>query len=313
MALERRRTVAKRDRLRQLRAFCAAARLGSFARAAEVLGLAPAAVSLQVRELEYELEARLFERGGGGAALSAAGERFHALAGPLVDRLEGLLEGFAERVEGEVTGRVDVAASVAGAAIVLPGYVRRLRERHPGVRVRVRNGALGEGLALLRAGAVECALGAREPLEDVRLAYHETHRYDIVLITSRDHPLAGRETVTAREVAEWPSIVPPPGAYSAQFGESAARELGVDVKAVVEVGGWGVIKRYVERGIGVCVVPSICLHETDQVSVIGLKRYFRPRSFGVYTRRGQALTTPARALLELLVPGLAASHPRARR
>ena len=310
MALDRRRIVHKRDRFRQLRAFCTSARLGSIARAAEELGMRPAAVSLQVRELEHELDARLFERGG-GVKLTAAGARFHALAGPLVEKIARLFEDFAARIERDVTGRLDVAASLAGAAIVLPPYVRRLRERHPGVRLRVRNRALGEGLALLRAGEVECVLGAREPLEDDRLEYDETHSYDIVLITSRDHALAGRDTVTPEEAARWPAIVPPAGSYTRQFGESAARELGVDVKAVVEVGGWGVIKRYVERGIGISVVPSICLHETDQLSVIPLGRHFRSRSFGVYTRRGQALMAPARALLGLLVPGFAQSRGRA--
>ena len=89
---------------------------------------------------------------------------------------------------------------------------------------------------------------------------------------------------------------------SRQFGATAAREFGVDVKAVLEVGGWGVIKRYVERGIGICVVPSICLHETDAVVVIRFEGHFRARSFGVYTRRGKALSAPARALLGLLIP-----------
>ena len=98
---------------------------------------------------------------------------------------------------------------------------------------------------------------------------------------------------------------PPAGSYSRQFGETAAREFGVDVQAVLEVGGWGVIKRYVERGIGICVVPSICLHETDDVSVIRLEGRFRARSFGVYTRRGKALSAPARALVGLLIPGIA--------
>ena len=64
---------------------------------------------------------------------------------------------------------------------------------------------------------------------------------------------------------------------------------------------WAVIKRYVERGIGICVVPSICLHPTDQVSVIALNNYFHKRSFGVYTRRGKVLTAPARRLLGMLI------------
>ncbi len=277
------------------------------ARAAEHLGLSPPAVALAVRELEQELDAVLFDRGGGGVTLTAAGERLHALAGPLVDAMDALLEDFAEHVEDDVTGRVELGASVAGAAFVLPRYVKRLRERYPGVRLRVRNSTLGEGLALLSAGEVEFVLGAREPLEGCALAYHEMLRYDIVLITSRNHPLAGRETVTPEEAAEWPAIVPAAGTYSRQFGESAARGFGVDVNAVLEVGGWGVIKRYVERGIGICVVPSICLHETDDVSVIRLEAHFQARSFGVYARRGKALSAPARALLGLLLPGSAQS------
>ena len=63
------------------------------------------------------------------------------------------------------------------------------------------------------------------------------------------------------------------GSHSRQLGETAAREFGIDVNAVVEVGGWGVIRRYVERGIGICVVPSVCLHETDEVSVIALRQH----------------------------------------
>ena len=236
-----------------------------------------------------------------------AGERFHGLADPLLDAMGALLEDFVDLVEDDVTGRVDIGASVAGAAIVLPRYVKRLRERYPGVRLRVRNSTLGEALAALDAGEVEFLLGAREPLEGHALEYHEMLRYDIVLITSRTHPLAGRATVTPQEAAKWPAIVPPAGSYSRQFGQSAAREFGVDVKAVLEVGGWGVIKRYVERGIGICVVPSICLHETDDVTVIRLEEHFGPRSFGVYTRRGKMLAAPARALIELLIPGIAPS------
>ena len=155
---------------------------------------------------------------------------------------------------------------------------------------------------ILSAGELDIVLGAREPLEGCALEYHEMLRYDIVLITSPDHPLAGRETVIPKEAAEWPAIVPPAGSYSRQFGETAAREFGIDVKAMLEVGGWGVIKRYVERGIGICVVPSICMHETDEVAVIRFEGHFRARSFGVYTRRGKALSAPARALLGLLIP-----------
>ena len=305
MASDRTRIAHKRDRLRQLRAFCHAARLGSLSKAGEHLGMSQAAVSLQVRELEHELEAVLFDRAGPGVRLTGAGEQFFAHAGPLVEGMEGLLKDFAEQLESNVSGRLELAASAAGAAIVLPPYVRRYRERYPDVRVWVRNCTLREGLELLRDRSVELLLGPSEPLEGYAVEYREMLTYDIVLITSRDHPLAGRETVTPQEAAKWPVVVPPAGSYSLQFGETAASRFGVEGKSFLEVGGWGVIKRYVERGIGICLAPSISIHPTDQLSVIPLKEYFPARSFGVYTVRGRALTAPAQRLLGLLIPGLA--------
>ena len=87
MAVDRQRIYHKRDRLRQLRVFCHAARMESISRAAERLGLSQPAVSLQVRELEHEVEAMLFDRSGPRIALTSAGERLFRLANPMVEAM----------------------------------------------------------------------------------------------------------------------------------------------------------------------------------------------------------------------------------
>ena len=302
MARDRQRLNSKRDRFRQLRAFCHAARLRSISQAAQYLDMTPAAVSIQVRELEYELEAAVFERTGSRISLTVAGETFYGLAMPLVQGVEGLAENFIERIDDDISGRLDVAASVAGATIVLPPYVKRLRDLYPRVRLWVRNCPLDEGLKLLLADEVEFVLGGQHSSAPEAVEYREILSYDIVLITSLDHALAGREAVTPEDAAKWPAIVPPTGTSSLRFGNAMARQFGVDINALMEVGGWGVIKRYVERGFGVSVVPSICLHETDRLSVIPLKEYFATQSYGAFTRRGKFLTPLARRLLDLMMP-----------
>ena len=301
MAVDRLRLYRKRDRLRQLRAFCLSADLKSFTRAGERLGLDQPAVSLRVRELEHELGATLFERGGAGITLTAAGECLYEIAEPLVRGLEGLPADLMERIETFEPRRLNIAASVAGAAIVLPKYIKRLRDTCPELRVRVRMCQLSEGLDLLLGDSVEFVLGAQDanPVEDA-VAFRHLLRYDIVLITSRNHPLAGRTSVSPEEAAGWPVIVPPAGAYSVQFGETVAERFGIDHNAAITVGGWGVIKRYVESGLGIAIVPSIAIHETDRVSVIPLSEYFPARNFGVYTKRGRQLTPTARRLLGLM-------------
>lgn len=302
MAVNRQRTYHKRDRLRQLRAFCHAARLGSITQAAVHLGLSQPAVSLHVRELENELEAILFDRGGSGISLTSAGETLFELSKSLVQGMDALSVNFMERIDDSVSGRLRLAASVAGASFVLPKYIKQFRDQYPQIRLRVRNCLLSEGVKLLLDDEVEFVLGVEEPYPEDNLEYRKLLSYDIVLITSLDHPLAGRETVSPEEASAWPAIVPPTGTYSRQFGETAAQRFGIDIKAVIEVGGWGVIKRFVEQGLGISVVPSITIHENDHVSVISLKDYFPPRSFGVFTRRGKFLTPPARRLLRLMVP-----------
>ena len=89
MAADRRQLYRKRDRLRQLQAFCYAVKFGSMTRAADELLITQPAVSLHIRELEHELQAVLFERKGRRIELSPAGERFHELAAPLVEGMGG--------------------------------------------------------------------------------------------------------------------------------------------------------------------------------------------------------------------------------
>ena len=302
MAIGRTRVYHKRDRLRQLRAFCNAARLGSITKAAVHLGLSQPAVSLHVRELENELEAVLFDRGGSGIRLTSAGETLYELARPLVKGMDSLSVNFMERIDDTVAGRLQLAASPVGAAFVLPPYVKRFRDRYPEVRLRVRNCRLSEGVKLLLEDEVEFMLGVKDPYPEDTLEYRQFLPYDIVLITAPEHPLAGRDSVSPEEASAWPAIVPAAGTYSRQSGETAAQQFGVDVKAVISVGGWGVIKRFVEAGLGISVVPSIAVSETDRLSIISLKEHFPTRSYGVFTRRGRFLTPPARRLLRLMIP-----------
>ena len=304
MAVDRKRIYHKRDRLRQLRAFCHVARLSSITQAADRLGVAHSSVSIQVRELENELETMLFNRAvrGGRIELTHAGKRLLELAEPLVQGMDELSGALLEESDGGTPGCVQLAASAVAAGCILPPYVARFRDSCPGVRVEVMNCLLHEGLNLLLDNKVEFVFGPQDRHSHRTLEFDHILSYDIVLITSEDHPLANRTTVSPEEAGAYPAIVPVAGSYSRQFGETAAQQYGVEVNAVIEVGGWGVIKRYVERGLGISVVPSISILATDRVAVIPLTEYFPTRSFGVYTRRGKYLTPPALRLLRLMIP-----------
>ena len=299
----------KRDRLRQFRAYCEALRRGSLSRAAEHLGLTQPAVSLNVRDLEQELGEPLLVRTTAGVEPTPAGERLYALAEPLVRDADSLLTDFARHLDVAPPDGVRIASSTAGAAFVLPAYLKRFRDAHPDIAVRLDTARVREGFRLLLDDKVDLVVGPRERYTDETVVYHELCTYRVVLICAPDHPLAGRASVTPREAAAYPAVVPPEGTYSRQFGETAAEALGIAINAVIEVGGWGVLKRYVESGFGLSVVPSLVLSGIDRLSVVAFEWDDPLRSFGVYVRSDRHLTPAARRLLELLIPNVSVHPP----
>ena len=291
MATGRRRFHHKRDRLKQFRVFCRVARLGSITRAAEELDLGQPTVSQQVRALEAELGIRLFERNGPHIALAAAGRSLYRVAMPLVEGMDTLHDAFAER-RSRVSGILRVVAGQSSAAFMLPRFIHRFRARHPGVRFRILRNLMGEAPRLLRAREVDVFFSG----EKTNLA--DTDRYlvtsfDFVLITPPDHPLAGREAVDLEEVSPYPAIVPAAGTPSRKIGELTARRLGIEINVAVEAYGWGAIKRYVEAGVGVSIVPDFCLVEQDRVSVIPLPGHFRERGYWMYAHTDRSRWSPA--------------------
>lgn len=303
MAVDRKRIYHKRDRLRQLRAFCHASRLRSITGAAGHLNITPSAVSVQVRELEHELEAVLFERSGPRIALSSAGERLFDIAWPLVQAMDRVPDLCGKELGESISDELRIAGGPGAVGFVLPPYIKRFRDENPNVRLNVSISRVGDALRLLSANEVDLALGA-EQFGSEDCIYYPAFSYKLVLITPLDHPLAGRGSVVLHEAARYPLVASHIGTYARQTAEAMAREHGVKLDASVESRGWGVLKAYVKVGLGVSVVPDICVAERDRLSVIPLRDYSEPQSFGFFARPGRRLPLAAERLIETVDPSL---------
>ena len=301
-ALNKRLRDDKRDRLKQLRAFCHTARLGSITRAAERVYSSQPSVSLQVRALEEDLDVALFERSGPRIALTLAGRKLYALATPLVEDIDRLPDTFAEQYEG-ISGALRVAAGETAAAFVLPRYLKQFREQHPEVRANVKTGTGRQCLSWLRAYEVDLVFAAMD-LQPADVEFHPILSSNYLLITSEDHPLSGRESVTPEEVCAYPLVAHTDGTYIRQLGDMFLRQQGIAADIVVAVDGWEVIKEYVEAGLGIAVVPDLCVADRDRVSSIPFRDYLPPRRYGAITRRDRILPLAVRRFVKTMDPSL---------
>jgi len=297
-----RRLYYKGNRLKQLRAFTYAAKLGTMSRAAEVLFLSQPSVSLALAALERELGLRLFERTGRRLELTREGALLRDLAQPLVDGFEQLEDDLRGKLQGLETGELRIAAGASTIQYLLPPLIQRFRARHPDVHLALRNVTGQDGLALLRSDAVDFAVGSMLDVP-TDISYLPVYHFDPMLITPLDHPLADRERIELEDLSPYGLILPPKRLTTFRLVDLIFHERKVPYRVAIEVGGWELIKQYVAMGLGISIVTGICLAPTDRLAVHNMREYFPRRSYGVVMRKGKRLTVAARAFVELIKPG----------
>ena len=289
----------KGNQLKQLRAFCAVAKSGKMTDAAEELYLSQPAISLQVRALERELDTVLFERHGPRINLTREGQELHEMARPLVESLETLNARFNRRMKGDLdSGQVVIAAGESTIIYLLPRLVQHFRERYPNIHVQLKNVTGRDGLAMIRDDEVDLAIGSMLDVPS-DIAYQPIYSYAPALIMPLGHDLAGNDDIKIEDISPYGLILPPRRLTTWRMVDRVFQQHQVTFNVTLEVGGWEVIKRYVELDFGVSIVTGICLRGDDRLVAKNMSNYFPRRSYGTVMRRGKFLSPQARAFIEV--------------
>ena len=288
----------RRDRLKQLRAFCHAARLGSITKAAERIFSSQPSISLHIRSLEEDLGVTLFVRSGPRITLTAAGRSLYERALPLVEDLDRFPDTFAEQFRG-IAEPLRIAAGETAASYLLPRYFEAFKERHADIEISVRVGGGSQCLSWLRGYEADIAITAMD-VEPPDLEFHLLITTVYELITPEGHPLAGLARAGPREVGGYQQVAPTRHSYIRNFGEMYLRQHGVAADVVVDVDGWETIKDYVETGLGIAIVPTLCLTERDRVCRVPFEGSLPPRRYGCVTRRERIAPLAVQRFMEVV-------------
>lgn len=290
----------KQNRCQQLRGFCYAASMGSISKAAKRIGLSQPAVSQQIRSLENEMSVSLFVRHGAVIHLTPDGELLLKMVKPLVEKLEHLDKEFRHQRSAVEEGYVEVAAGGSTILYVLPKFVEQFRCVQPKIEVRLHNVTGLEGLAQLRTGLVDFAVGPMLEVPD-DIEFHPMQSYDPVIITRIGHPLSAAKKLTLEDIARYPLILPPRNLSTWRVVDGTFRKRGLAYQVAMEVGGWEVIKKYVELGLGISIISSVGICGDEKLAVIPAGNFFPKRVYGVVQRKGSILSPQAQRFVGLLL------------
>lgn len=291
----------KQNRLKQLRAFCYTAQVGSISGAAEKLFLSQPSVSLQIQALEREMASTLFERNGPRLKLTPEGEILLGLARPLVQGIDTLTESFQAHCGKLEAGELNIAAGESTILYILPDAMKRFANDYPGISLKLHNVTGKDGLRMLRADEVDFAVGSMLDIP-VDITYHPVFTHYPTLITPLGHPLLGYDKVGLEDISRFGLILTPRHLSTWRIVDLIFSQNNLSYKIAMETGGWEVIKKYVELGLGISIVTDVCLTEQDRLGKIPLGHYFPKRSYGIVMRKGKVLSPQAKRFIDMLDP-----------
>src|SRR5262245_23103616 len=239
--------------LHQLEVFIAVARHGGFTRAAERLYVSQPGLTLLIRQLEEQLQVRLFDRTTRRVELTEAGLELL----PVAERIFSELELTAKNLRDLASvrrGRVVVAALPSMSATLLPQAIAVFKARYPDVQVLLKDGVAAEVIEMVRLGQADLGVGSFSGMgPDLKLTPVTKDR--MYLICRSGHPLAALAEVPWRAIVDYPFVAMSVGSSVRYTTDRAFAEIGVVKAPEQEVSLLTTMFGLAKAGLAVTAMP----------------------------------------------------------
>jgi len=240
--------------IRQLRAFVAIAETGTFTAGAARVHVTQAAISMQIRQLESEIGARVFVRAPRHVILTEAGEQLLRRARHILREHDAALDEIAE-LAGAERGRLRIgSASAMVLTEQLPAILKDLRKQHPAAEISVVSGTSEVLVDQILAGEVDIAFVSL-PVDVRGIKTERLSEDQLVAIASPRHRLAKQKTISAYTLAGERLILGERGGNTRRLIDQFFAQAGVTIRVAMELSRQQAIRRMVEEDMGVGIVP----------------------------------------------------------
>lgn len=274
--------------LKQLRYFEALVRHGHFGRAADACAISQPAMSVQIRELEGELETELFERGARQVRLTNFGEEFALrVRGILrsVDELEDLARASRDRLAGRL--RIGVIPTIA--PYLLPTIIGNLTRLHEGLDIHVRETLTRRLIDELTAGRLDTAIVAL-PVSEPSLTEVALFQENFVLVRPAED--AGKPVPNGETLREMRLLLLEEGHCFRDQALSFCNMHSVRPRELLDGSSLSTLVQMVSAGIGVTLIPEMAVAVETRSASVSVARFNNPqpaRTIGMIWRKASPL------------------------
>ena len=287
----------------QLHTFLEIVRLKSFSKAAQTCYRTQPAISAQVRQLEQELRAELFERFGSRISLTTAGRIFAEYAEQMLELRRRAQDSIAE-LEQNPRGELVIAANEATCIYVLPKVFSQYRQLFPAVQLQVDRSYGSRVVDAVMENTADFGL-TQLPVEEKRLQVVSIHHDEIrVIVPARHHlALAERKTIVPADLVEDFLLLPKQGKTRARLNEWL-ETVEDQLQISMELDSTEMMKRFVMAGLGLTFLAlSNCKEEiaAGKLRAIPLAPEPMMRRLGLIYRKDKALSKAALGFIQVVL------------
>ncbi|MCB1025056.1 MAG: LysR family transcriptional regulator [Acidobacteria bacterium] len=285
--------------IHELEVLIAVAEEKSFSRAARILHRTQPAISQAVSRLEAEIGEKLFDRSSKDGTLTQAGEVLLDYAQQIIN-MRGAAQTAVKDLKELQHGKVTISANEHTVFYLLP-VISEFKKRHPLIKIDVRRGVASRIPKEIMARDVELGVISFKPA-DKFVRSQAVSVDELVLIVSPDHPLAGQDSVSVKDLGIETFIAHnAPSPYREQV-ISKFEKHSTRLNIAVEMPSLEAIKRLVELGAGVALVPKLTAQNEivrGQLAGLSVKEMKFQRKLHIVYRRNGVLSHAAKVFLKL--------------
>ena len=290
--------------IESLKVFCDLVDTQNFTKTAALNSVTQSAVSQQIKNIEKRQGKQLLEREKRQISLTAEGEIFYRYAREILRRYEEMLHRI-QALEGVVSGTVRLSAIYTVGMLEMGPYIKSYLKMFPRINLHLEYNQAQQVYDDVASGEVDLGIVAY-PRPQRNIEVIPFTRDQLVVICHPEHPWAGQESVSIKDLDKVPFITFTEETPTRQALDQLFRKHRAHPQLVMELDHIATIKNAVEVDLGVSVVPAPAVEQeinwgTLKALALEGEALFRP--LGILHRQGRSLSIATQKLIEVLTEG----------
>lgn len=287
--------------LRTLATFVKVAQCNSFSKAAQELGYSQAAVTIQIQQLEQELQTTLFDRFHKHIQLSEQGTLFLLHAQEILQAVDRAKRSMNEQKEPEGHLRIGTIESLCTS--LFPTLIAQYHHQYPKVSITMECGSPNQLIQLLYQNKLDLIYLLDQPIYDLHLCKVIEEQEEVVFVCAPNHPLTKKTSITLQDLCpeEW-ILTEANASYRCAFHDCLAQH-DISISATLEVGNIDLIISLIKDSFGISFLPkSVLLPYLNNHQLVEL--HPQDCTFHIYRQllyhKNKWLTSPMQAFIQMI-------------